>query len=133
MIVVDTSVWVDFFNGKVSAHTNSLDRLLGKEDIVVGDLILTEVLQGFRDEAQFREAKRLFEAFRIDSMVGKELAIEAAKNYRSLRQQGLTVRKTIDVMIATYCIHHKIPLLYSDRDFDPIVAHLGLKTVPLIP
>ena len=132
MIIVDSSVWVDYFNGKISRHTDSLDRLLGQEDIVVGDLILTEVLQGFRGDAQFREAKRLFDGFRIVSMVGKDLAIETAKNYRTLRQRGSTVRKTIDMMIATYCIHNRIPLLYSDRDFDPIVAHLGLKTVPLV-
>ena len=132
MIIVDSSVWVDYFNGKISGQTDSLDRLLGQEDIVVGDLILTEVLQGFRDDSQFGEAKRLFDGFRIVSMVGKDLAIEAAKNYRTLRKRGSTVRKTIDMMIATYCIHNRIPLLYSDRDFDPIVAHLGLKTVPLV-
>ncbi len=132
MIIVDSSVWVDYFNGKISRQTDSLDRLLGQEDIVVGDLILTEVLQGFRDDAQFGEAKRLFDGFRIVSMVGKDLAIEAVKNYRTLRKRGSTVRKTIDMMIATYCIHNRIPLLYSDRDFDPIVAHLGLKTVPLV-
>jgi len=132
MIIVDSSVWVDYFNGKVSRQTDSLDRLLGQEDIAVGDLILTEVLQGFRDDAQFREAKRIFEGFRIVSMVGKDLAIEAASNYRILRQRGATVRKTIDMMIATYCIHHRIPLLYIDRDFDPIVDLLGLKTVPFI-
>jgi predicted nucleic acid-binding protein len=132
MIIVDSSVWVDYFNGKISRQTDSLDRLLGQEDIVVGDLILTEVLQGFRDDAQFGEAKRLFDGFRIVSMVGKDLAIKAANNYRTLRKRGSTVRKTIDMMIATYCIHNRIPLLYSDRDFDPIVAHLGLKTVPLV-
>ena len=132
MIIVDSSVWVDYFNGKISRQTDSLDRLLGQEDIVVGDLILTEVLQGFRDDAQFGEAKRLFDGFRIVSMVGKDLAIKAANNYRTLRKRGSTVRKTIDMMIATYCIHNQIPLLYSDRDFDPIVAHLGLKTVPLV-
>ncbi len=132
MIIVDSSVWVDYFNGKISRQTDSLDRLLGQEDIVVGDLILTEVLQGFRDDAQFGEAKRLFDGFKIVSMVGKDLAIKAANNYRTLRKRGSTVRKTIDMMIATYCIHNQIPLLYSDRDFDPIVAHLGLKTVPLV-
>jgi len=132
MIIVDSSVWVDYFNGKISRQTDSLDRLLGQEDIVVGDLILTEVLQGFRDDAQFGEAKRLFDGFKIVSMVGKDLAIKAANNYRTLRKRGSTVRKTIDMMIATYCIHNRIPLLYSDRDFDPIVAHLGLKTVLLV-
>ena len=132
MIIVDSSVWVDYFNGKISRQTDSLDRLLGQEDIIVGDLILTEVLQGFRDDAQFGEAKRLFDGFKIVSMVGKDLAIKAANNYRTLRKRGSTVRKTIDMMIATYCIHNRIPLLYSDRDFDPIVAHLGLKTVPLV-
>jgi len=132
MIIVDSSVWVDYFNGKISRQTDSLDRLLGQEDIVVGDLILSEVLQGFRDDAQFGEAKRLFDGFRIVSMVGKDLTIKAANNYRTLRKRGSTVRKTIDMMIATYCIHNRIPLLYSDRDFDPIVAHLGLKTVPLV-
>lgn len=132
MTIVDSSVWVDYFNGKISKQTNAFDSLLGQEEIVVGDLILAEVLQGFRDNSQFREARRLFEGFQIVSMVGKELAIETANNYRRLRQKGLTVRKTIDMMIATYCIFHRIPLLYADRDFDPIVTHLGLKTVPLV-
>jgi len=129
MIIVDSSVWVDYFNGTNTPQTDALDDLLGKEEITVGDVILTEVLQGFKDDAQFREAKRLFEAFRIVTMVGKDLAIEAAKNFRLLRQRGSTVRKTIDVMIATYCIHHRIPLLFCDRDFDPVVTHLGLRSV----
>ncbi len=132
MIVVDSSIWIDYFNGEINKKTDWFDRALGTEPIIVGDIILTEVLQGFRGDAQFREAKRLFDGFRIVSMVGKDLAIETAKNYRTLRQRGSTVRKTIDMMIATYCIHNRIPLLYSDRDFDPIVAHLGLKTVPLV-
>lgn len=127
MVVVDSSVWVDYFNSRRTAETNALDSLLGREEIVVGDLILTEVLQGFREDEHFEQARRLFRAFTVVSMLGPEMAERSAQHYRLLRKQGTTVRKTIDVMIGTYCISHKLPLLYSDRDFDPMVAHLGLK------
>ena len=129
MIIVDTSVWVDYFNGKLSEETDSLDTMLGNQEILLGDLILTEILQGFQEDRFFREAQRMLESFPIVPMLGMQLAIQSAKNYRTLRKRGVTVRKTIDVMIGTYCIEQRIPLLYADRDFDPIVRHLGLHSV----
>jgi len=125
-LVVDSSVWIDYFNGRHSAETDTLDAALSNEEIIIGDLILAEVLQGFRKESDFHKAQELLGHFSIVSMLGPDMAIKAAANYRKLRQKGITVRKTIDVMIATYCIEHALPLLYSDRDFDPIVQHLGL-------
>ena len=129
-VVVDSSVWIDYFNGKPTAETDTLDNLLGVDDIIVGDLILTEVLQGFRHDADFHKARDLLENFTVVPMLGKKMAIIAAENYRRLRQQGITVRKTIDVIIASYCIKHALPLLYSDRDFNPMATHLGLRTPP---
>ena len=129
MIIVDTSVWIDYFNGKLSKETDRLDVILGNQEILLGDLILTEVLQGFQEDRTFREALNMFENFPIISMLGTQLAIQSAKNYRTLRKRGVTVRKTIDVMIGTYCLEKHIPLLYADRDFDPMVKHLGLQPV----
>ena len=129
MIIVDTSVWVDYFNGKLSDETDSLDTMLGNQEILLGDLILTEILQGFQEDRLFREAQKMLESFPIVPMLGLPLAIQSAKNYRALRKRGVTVRKTIDVMIGTYCIENHIPLLYADRDFDPMVRHLGLRSV----
>ncbi len=129
MIIVDSSVWIDYFNGKLSKEADRLDSLLGNQEIVLGDLILTEILQGFQEDRLFREAQDMLESFPIASMLGKPLAIQSAKNYRALRKRGVTVRKSIDVMIGTYCIENHIPLLYADRDFDPMVQHLGLQSV----
>jgi len=129
MIIVDTSVWVDYFNGKRSKETDSLDTVLGSQEILLGDLILTEILQGFHEDQLFREAQNMLESFPVVPMLGMPLAIKSATNYRTLRKRGVTVRKTIDVMIGTYCIENHIPLLYADRDFDPMVRHLGLHSV----
>ena len=129
MIIVDTSVWIDYFNGKHSKETDSLDTILGNQEILIGDLILTEILQGFQEDRLFREAQSMLESFPVVPMLGMQLAIKSATNYRILRKRGATVRKTIDVMIGTYCIEHHIPLLYADRDFDPMVRHLGLFSV----
>ena len=129
MILVDTSVWVDYFNGQSSAQTDALDDALGMQDLIIGDLILTEVLQGFRPDRHFRQARQLLQTFPIVTMVGPQLAIRSAEHYRALRRRGVTVRKTIDVMIGTYCIANNIPLLHADRDFDPMVQHLGLVAV----
>jgi len=129
MIIVDTSVWVDYFNGNQTQETNSLDALLGNQEIFLGDLILTEILQGFQEDRPFREAQSMLESFPVMSMLGVQLAIKSAANYRALRKRGVTVRKTIDVMIGTYCIEHHIPLLHADRDFDPMVQYLGLQSV----
>jgi predicted nucleic acid-binding protein len=128
--VVDTSVWVDYFNGVTSPEAQTLDGLLGTSgDIVVGDLILAEVLQGFRADSDFAAARAALGAFPVVSMVGTEMAVQSARNYRRLRRLGVTVRKTIDVIIATWCIESGHDLLYSDRDFDPCVEHLGLHAV----
>jgi predicted nucleic acid-binding protein len=126
MIVVDTSVWIDFFNGRRTAETDALTELLGERPVVVGDLTMTEVLSGFRQDADFRRAKSLLQTCEFRVMVGKEVALEAASNYRRLRSRGITVRKTIDVLIGTFCILNRLPLLHSDRDFDALEEHLGL-------
>ncbi len=127
MILVDSSVWIDYFRGTQTAQTEKLDELLRSEPIAVGDLILTEVLQGFGSERDFNEAKRLLTALQVVTLGGQDIAIQAARNFRILRGQGITVRKTIDTLIATWCIESGVPLLYSDRDFDPFVQHLGLR------
>jgi predicted nucleic acid-binding protein len=129
MIFVDSSVWIDYFNGRATRQTDLLDSLLGQEPIIVGDLVLTEVLQGFRDDRDFSRAKSLFECLLFRPMLGKELAIKSAENYRCLRNKGITIAKTIDVMIATFCIENDLPLLHSDRDFEPMVRHLKLDTI----
>lgn len=128
MILVDSSVWIDYFNGTVTRETEKLDRLLGVEPVAVGDLILAEVLQGFRSESDFNEARRLLASLVVVQLGGEEIAVQAARNFRSLRAQGVTIRKTIDTLIATCCIENRYALLYSDRDFDPFVRHLGLRS-----
>lgn len=128
MIIVDSSVWIDYFNGNSTAESDFLDRILGVQDIAVGDLILTEVLQGFRSDKDFKTAKKIIEDFDVVGMLGRDRAISAASKYRSLRKTGTTVRKTNDVIIASYCIDEKVPLLFSDKDFEPFVEKLGLLT-----
>lgn len=129
MILVDSSVWIGYFNGIINPQTDWLDSALGKEIIIVGDIILAEVLQGFKSDRDFNKAKELLSNFRFMEMLGQELAIKSAKNYRFLRKKGVTVHKTIDVIIGTFCIHHNISLLHDDQDFDPLTKHLGLRTV----
>ena len=128
MIFVDTSVWIDYFNGVKSWQTDYLDDLLGREPIMTGDIVLAEVLQGFREDRDFRQADRLLSSLPYLDMLGRDMALKSARNYRVLRKKGITVRKTIDVMIATFCIEHGLTLLHDDRDFDPMTA-LGLKVV----
>ncbi|HWE00606.1 MAG TPA: PIN domain nuclease [Bryobacteraceae bacterium] len=127
MILVDSSIWIDYFNGAVTPKTEKLDRLLGQEPVAIGDLILTEVLQGFRNDRDFDRARSLLVSLDVVQLAGIEISIAAAKNFRKLRGLGVTVRKTIDTIIATRCIESGYPLLYSDRDFDPFVEHLGLR------
>jgi predicted nucleic acid-binding protein len=129
MILVDSSVWIDYFNGRKTTKTDWLDSALGNEQIIVGDLILAEVLQGFQSDKDFKTARKLLLAFPFMAMVGKELAIKSALNYRFLRKKGVTVRKTIDVMIGTFCLNYQLTLLHDDIDFDPMEKYLNLKIV----
>jgi len=128
MVVVDSGVWVDYFNGTDNAQTDRLGVVLGSSIIVVGDLILTEVLQGFKDDRDYKIAKSLLEELELVTMSNIDIALKSANNYRFLRKKGLTVRKKIDCLIATFCIENHLPLLYSDRDFEPFIKHLGLKS-----
>lgn len=128
MILVDSSVWIDYFRGVVTPQTDRLDALLDEELIAIGDLILTEVLQGFDRDHDFDSAQRFLTALTVVELGGKEIAMRAAKNFRALRALGLTPKKTIDTIIATRCIESDLPLLYSDRDFDPFVERLGLRS-----
>ena len=129
MIVVDSSVWIDHFNGVATRETEILDTLLGVEPIVIGGLILAEVLQGFRTDRDFRRARTALDALIFEPMTGRDVALASARNFRVLRARGVTVRKTIDMLIATFCMEKGHLLLHSDRDFDPISEHLGLETV----
>ena len=128
MILVDSSVWIDYFRGTATPQAERLDALLGHEPLIVGDLILAEVLQGFGSERDFNQARKLLTSLDVVSVVNPEIAIQAAKNFRTLRAMGITVRKTIDTLIATRCIQSGFALLYSDRDFDPFVQHLELRS-----
>lgn len=127
MIVVDSSVWIDFFNGASTPEVERLDGLLGVTPLAIGDLILVEVMQGFRSERDVATARQLFRSLALLPMLGGNNAWKAAEHYRQLRRKGITVRKTIDGIIATSCIEANLPLLFSDRDFQPYVEHLGLE------
>ena len=126
MILVDSSVWVDFFNGVSTPEVERLDELLGVTPLAIGDLILVEVMQGFRHDRDGATARHLFRSLPLLPMLDGSNAWKAAENYRQLRRRGITVRKTIDGIIATACIEANLPLLFSDRDFQPYVEHLGL-------
>jgi predicted nucleic acid-binding protein len=129
LILVDSSVWIDYFRGVSNAPTERLDDLLSREPLAIGDLILTEVLQGFSDEKAFNKARNLLTSLTVIQLGGQEIAIQAARNFRALRSLGVTVRKTIDTIIATRCIASRYSLLHNDRDFGPFVDHLGLRVV----
>lgn len=127
MILVDSSVWIDYFRGVPNPQTDRLDELLGLEALITGDIVLAEVLQGFSAENDFLTAHRLMTGVQVIDIAGPEVAVQAARNYRTLRALGVTVEKTIDTLIATRCLQDGLSLLYSDRDFDPFVQHLGLR------
>ncbi len=129
MILVDSSVWIDYFKGNATPETDKLDSLLGAEPLYIGDLILTEVLQGFTANSEFEKALDLLSWFEVVEIGGEEIAIEAARNFRRLRNRGITIRKTIDTLIATRCIESGFELLHRDKDFHPFAAHLGLRIV----
>jgi predicted nucleic acid-binding protein len=128
VILVDSSVWIDYFRGKQNLQTDRLDALLGNEPVATGDLVLAEVLQGFGSVQDFNQGKKLLTSLPIIDLIGEDIAIQAARNFRALRSRGITIRKTIDTLIATSCIEKGLTLLYSDKDFDPFVAYLGLRT-----
>ena len=127
MIFVDSSVWIDYFNGENSPEVEKLDSLLGVEPISTGDLILTEVLQGFSSDKDYKTAKNLLTPLTIFNMLDTNIAIKSADNFRLLRKKGITVRKTVDTIIATFCIQNKLALLHTDKDFRPFHKHLRLK------
>lgn len=129
MWLVDASVWIDYFNGVATPQTDRLDAALGHESLCLGDIILCEVLQGFQRQTEFEQAKAALLTFPIYSLGGVKLALQSAEHYRALRQRGITVRKTIDCLIATFAIVNEMWLLHNDRDFDPFETYLGLKVV----
>jgi predicted nucleic acid-binding protein len=132
MILVDSSVWIDYFRGSDTRQSAFLARQIdaGGVEIASGDLMVAEVLQGFRSERQAREAAAAFDLIETVDIGGRALAIKSARNYRLLRARGVTVRSTIDCLIATFCIERRIPLLHDDRDYDPFARHLGLRVTP---
>ena len=127
MVVVDTTVWIDYIHGLDAPHTNALDHELQNNQVVTGDLLIAEFLQGFRDDKDYKAAKEIIDSLIYCDMLGKEIAIKSAENYRFLRKQGITIRRTADIIIGTFCIEHDLPLLHNDRDFEPIEKYLGLR------
>ncbi|WP_422136266.1 type II toxin-antitoxin system VapC family toxin [Endozoicomonas sp. ALD040] len=126
MILADTSVWIDYLNGKITPASDLLDACLVEGTLAMGDIVFLEILQGIRDDKQFRKVKSKLSLLDEYTLFGPSMVIKCANNFRALRNKGITVRKTNDVIIATYCIEQKIPLLYADRDFNPFSDHLGL-------
>ncbi|MEZ5355768.1 MAG: PIN domain nuclease [Bryobacteraceae bacterium] len=129
MILVDSSVWIDFFRGKSTPQTERLEALLGNEPVAIGDLMLTEVLQGFTNQRDFDLAREMLDSLTVVELGGHGISVQAARNYRALRTLGARVRKTIDTTIATRCIEGGYQLLHSDRDFDAFAQHLGLRVI----
>ena len=124
--MVDSSVWIDYFSGNDNRTSNQLDQWLGVRPIAIGDLILAEVLQGFRKDRDYIIAKSLLTELTVYDLLGQRMAVRCAENFRTLRKKGITIRKTADVIIASFCIDVNIPLLFSDKEFRPFVRHLGL-------
>lgn len=129
MILVDSSVWIDYLRGIDAPHVECLDALLGVELLAIGDLILAEVLQGVVDDREFLATRKLLLRLDVVTLGGRDIALKAAEHYRILRGHGVTIRKTIDCIIATRCIVDGLGLLHNDRDFDPFTKYLGLDTV----
>jgi predicted nucleic acid-binding protein len=127
MILADTSVWIDYFNGTENKQTESLDRILSEQSVIVGDIILTEILQGFDSNKEFNLAKQALDPLDCVQLGGKSLAIKAASNFRFLRSKGITIRKSVDMLIASWCIEHELELLHNDKDFDQIATQLPLQ------
>ena len=129
MILVDTSVWIDYFNGIENQYTDALDSALQEGVVAIGDLIFLEILQGFKNDGDFNRAKDTLESLDQYELFGHTMALKCAENYRTLRKKGITIRKTTDVIIASFCIENQIPLLFSDRDFIPFAENLGMISV----
>jgi hypothetical protein len=129
MILVDSSVLIDYFNGADSWQVQVLDDLLGNEVIAIGDIILAEVLRGFRSDKEYLRAKSVLRYFPCYELCGEQIAIKSAEHFRALRKKGITVRKTIDGIIATFCIENRFQLLHNDRDFVQYEKYFGLQTV----
>lgn len=129
MLIVDASVWIDYFNGTVNAHTDMLDQILGHREIGIGDITLCEVLQGLRRQKDFDTAREAMLQFPVFTMGGAHIALKAAENYRSLRRKGITIRKIVDCLIATFVIENRFYFLHRDHDFVPFERKLGLMTV----
>jgi predicted nucleic acid-binding protein len=127
MIVADTSVWIDYLKGIKAPHTNILDQDLLNNRIITGDIIIAEFLQGFKNEKDYHQAKEIMDALKYYDFIGKKIAYKTAKNFRTLRKKGITIRKTTDVIIATFCIENNFQLIHNDRDFDSMEQYLGLK------
>lgn len=126
MIIADTSVWIDYFNGVISSFTDELDNQLMEGNVALGDLILLEILQGIKSDKEYNKTKQLLTKLDQYEMLGSGMVVQCADHYRLLRKQGITIRKTADVIIATFCIENKLPLLFTDKDFKPFVEHCGL-------
>jgi predicted nucleic acid-binding protein len=129
MIVIDTSVWIDHLNDQVTQKVARMRDLVGREPVLVGDIILCEILQGLRTEREAHLVEEALRQFELASMCGVEIASRAAANYRHLRARGVTVRKTIDLIIGTFCIENDHVLLHDDYDFEPMRQHLGLRVI----
>jgi predicted nucleic acid-binding protein len=129
MVIIDTTVWIDYLRGALNEHTEWLDRELSRQRMGLTDLIVCEVLQGIRSDTAFAQVRLDLTRFEIFNTGGTDMAIAAARNYRSLRKRGATVRKTIDCLIATFCLEAEHRLLHRDRDFDLFEQHLGLRVV----
>ena len=131
MIVVDSSVWIDFLSSRNAPHVRQLRAILGADEIALGDLMLCEILQGLASEREAREVEALLRRFEIVPMVGDAIAVTAAANFRFLRRRGITIRKTIDLLIGAWCIANRTPLLHNDSDFRLMARYLGLAELPL--
>jgi len=131
MILADTSVWIDYLNGAPSRHANALDTSIVEGTVAMGDLIFLEILQGIRNDGEYARTRRALLTLDHFEMFGQAMAALCAENYRALRKQGITVRKTSDLIIASFCIKRRLPLLFTDRDFKPFVDHLGLVPAPI--
>jgi predicted nucleic acid-binding protein len=128
-LIADSTVWIDYLGGFETPKTRILASAIRQEAVVMGSLIITEVLQGIKDDVKYKIAKQQLTSIKNVHLISKTLAIKAAENYRFLRKKGITIRKTIDVIIGTFCIENNFALLHNDRDFDPMEQHLGLKVV----